>query len=546
MLSLKISGKDVDLPDDFSFTMNLKSPVFGDVGSYSYPFRIPATARNSILLGFRHRIESTTDLYREDNGVFSWNGLPLFQGIVKLKTLNTMAFEGSIFEGEGDFYYQRKNLSLQDVDYGDIMWFVNNTEKMAYINACKNTVYPQRAIAFPMVHNKTYFEEPPTEPMLEYFNYYWDSNLNSIKPGTNTRMVIVPMLYLRYVLKKIFEHLDFVFDDSFFSNDYDYNSLVLYNSVDCNSGLTGYFLYSDWSLVFNYHVPRMTMNEFFSGLESFFNLRFFVNTSSRIIKLISVDEIVKASDYIEFSDKVISVITEIEEQITGYHLKMGMETDDETYTAFKAELEVFLQRFKNPVQSLSDLMHWPLSDYFDLRWVFDENCYYTLAANNSWVEVSNTYFDDFMLSEFIYKKDDQPISTKFSTLMNESVAPQNAVVGSAMTDWKLASAKLFFSRYVDNGYYDRKMVGQHATASNSLFYGGDNGLLNKHYKAYFDFRMAAKFVKITKQMTFMELKDFDFSRKYMIGGIKYLVKTLQVTIKKDRVMPATLECYTCD
>ena len=66
-----------------------------------------------------------------------------------------------------------------------------------------------------------------------------------------------------------------------------------------------------------------------------------------------------------------------------------------------------------------------------------------------------------------------------------------------------------------------------------------------NYKAYFDFIIAAKFVKVTKQMTFMELKEFDLSRKYMIGRIKYLVKSIQVTLQKDRIMHATMECNGC-
>jgi hypothetical protein len=47
-------------------------------------------------------------------------------------------------------------------------------------------------------------------------------------------------------------------------------------------------------------------------------------------------------------------------------------------------------------------------------------------------------------------------------------------------------------------------------------------------------------------MEFRELKNFDFSKKYMIGGVKYLVKSIQVVLKKDRIMPATLECYVCN
>jgi hypothetical protein len=47
-------------------------------------------------------------------------------------------------------------------------------------------------------------------------------------------------------------------------------------------------------------------------------------------------------------------------------------------------------------------------------------------------------------------------------------------------------------------------------------------------------------------MDFLEFRNFDFSWKNMIGGLKYLAKSIQVTMKKDRVTPATMECLTCD
>ncbi len=546
MLSLKIAGRPVDLPDDFSFTMNLKSPIFGEVGSYSYPFRIPNTPRNAILMGFRHRVENTTDVYKEDEGVFMWNGLNLFQGTVKLKTLNSKSFEGSIFEGEGDFYYSRKYLSLQDVDFGEMV-FAGETLKMDYINDCKNRVYPERIVTFPMILNKSYFEKLPPEPVLEYFNYYNGSLIYYFTPSAEPydRSVIVPMLYLRYILDKIFDHLGFVFDDSFFTSDSDYNSLALFNSVDCNTGETGYFEYDKLRLLFNYHLPRMTINDFFLGLETFFNIRFFVNNTTKVVKLKSVDTIVKETDYIEFSQQVISKSTEPEELITGFHLKMEMETDDEFYVASNEAQQTLLTNIKSSVQSVSDLMPWPASDVFDTRFVFDENNYYILNSSKVWVAVTEMYWTWNLFSEWIYKNNDQSIETKFSTLKDDGVTPYNSLIGNAMTEWKKVTPKLFFTHYQDNGYGDQKQVGRCFTPTNNLFYGGQYGLMNKQYKAYLDFRMSTKLVKINKQMSYLELKEFDFSRKYMINGVKYLVKSIQVTLKKDRIMPALLECYPC-
>lgn len=68
MLSLHIDNRPVELPPDFSVTMNLKSPIFGDVGSYSYPFKIPNNAM------MKEKMPPTKD----DLAWFKFVGLMLF------------------------------------------------------------------------------------------------------------------------------------------------------------------------------------------------------------------------------------------------------------------------------------------------------------------------------------------------------------------------------------------------------------------------------------------------------------------------------------
>jgi len=549
MLSLKIDGAPVELPPDFSITLNLKNPIFGEVGSYSYPFKLPNTQRNAIQIGFRHRIPNTADIYHDFNGTFLWKGISLFSGTVKLKELTSDYFYGYMLEGNGDFNYQRKNTSLQNIDFGE-MNFETEYLRLHFINQCAQKVYPERNVSFPQILNKSYFDELPADPGLLYLNNYYGSQINITTTNFN-RTIIVPMLYLRYVLKTIFEQLKFTFDDTFFSTDDAYDSLVLYNSVDCNGGEEGFFKYDKLSLFLNYHVPRMSLNDFFSGLESFFNIRFFVNSNTATVKLISVDKIVKSRDYIEFSDKLISIATEPEEKITGFHLKMDMSTDDETYAIEAPYQEWVLNSIQPPVQSISDLAGWPSSTIFDTRFVIDQDTYYILNSSKEWQPITEMYYTWNLFSQWVYKNRDQTIDTTFSSLMSENIHPYNAIIGNKRDDWKDVTPKLLFIRWEDNGAENSRVSGRGFVTLNnlvthSLLYGGENGLMNKLYKAYFDFRISTKLVKIVKQMDLRELKNFDFSKKYMIGGVKYLVKSIQVVLKKDRIMPATLECYTCN
>ena len=46
-------------------------------------------------------------------------------------------------------------------------------------------------------------------------------------------------------------------------------------------------------------------------------------------------------------------------------------------------------------------------------------------------------------------------------------------------------------------------------------------------------------------MTLLELNQLDFSKKYAIGGNKYLLSEVQVTITNKGIKPATILAYTC-
>jgi hypothetical protein len=161
------------------------------------------------------------------------------------------------------------------------------------------------------------------------------------------------------------------------------------------------------------------------------------------------------------------------------------------------------------------------------------------------------YYTWNLFSQWVYKNKDQSIDTKFSSLMSENIDPYNAIIGNKRDEWESVTPKLLFIRWEDNGTENSRVSGRGFVTLNylvthSLLYPGENGLMNKYYKAYCDFRISTKLVKIVKQMEFRELNNFDFSKKYMIGGVKYLVKSIQVVLKKDRIMPATLECYVCN
>jgi hypothetical protein len=545
MLALFVNDKSLNLTSDISITLKFASPIFNTIGDHTYPFKLPATALNVSILGFKHRIENSANPYQIFDATLEWNGILILKGTLRILRAQSDFYEATLYMDKGDFFYRRKNYTLQDIDFGEMTWS-GETLKVDYFNDCRGHVYPERNFGFPQILNLSYFEQPPLSTCNQWFNYYLTGTMYYFA-YEDPRTILVPMLYLRFVLDRIFKKLEYSLEDEFFSTDPEFNALAIYNNVNANCDILGYFNYDKLKVFMSYHVPVMSINDFLSGLESFFNIRFFVNNITKTVKLVSVDKIVKLTQAVEFSRNVTAIYTELGEPITGYHLKMNMNSDDSFTTAMKSNEDLVLGLIKGAVDKVSDLSPWPGSQNMDIKFVRDENRYY-IMFNRVW-SVSPVSPTDLQLSsEYIYKESSQSIESKFSTLMNEDTGLYPCAVGNAMTEWKDTSPKLFFIKFHPYGGYgtnDEKVYASNYTDNQSLFYRGPTGLFAKHFKAFCDFQMGAKQVKIVKQMNLVELNELDFSKKYAINGNHYLLSEVQVSITNSGIKPATIKAYAC-
>lgn len=542
MLSLFIDGQPIDLKNDFSFTMNLKSPFFNDLGNYSYPFKIPNTPRNAKLLGFRHRVENTADPYSGLQGAFKWNNLDLFSGTVLMKILSGESFEGTIYEGNGDFYYSTKNKSLQNIDFGKLD-FEDSFSFRSYINNSREKCYPEVIVGFPNMFNPLYFDPPTEDPGQTFYNPYELGYIMEYTPGPGSnRNVIVPMLYLRHVLDKIFEYLEFNVEDTFFEKWPEFNKCVIYNSVNCNEGAGGFFGYPPYHIYFNYHLPQISIIDFLSGIETFLNIRFVIDNKRRTVKIVSMDTMVKAPDYIDFSNKFFSLVTSLEEQIRGFLLKMTTDGSDPEMELQTSYDDTISKLIKATVEKVSDLPLWPGAEESEMRWVTQANSYYKMH-NHAWSIFDIN--DLLMATQFIYKERGTTLETKFSTMsgMRSFGGQDEARCKNAMASWRDITPRVLFNKeYFESGYF-YSMNASCFYDNVSFLYQGETGLFANFFQAYFDFRMRTKLVKITLKLDYPDLAGFDFSKKIMVNGVKYLVKSIQVVFKKNEIAPAVLECY---
>jgi hypothetical protein len=558
MLSVKLNGSFVEIGNDFSMTMNLKSPIFNETGSSSYPFKIPITPKNAMIMNFWHRIESTVDVYKEIPCEIFWKEALIFIGIFKCR-VSTDNYEGSLYEGNGYFNYFRKNISLQQIDFGSIL-FDNDQEVIDFMNSCKDNPYPDRVVTFPFIAAELYYDPPMTQQELMYFNWY-DSKgeMGFYVPGPGDRSLLVPMLYFKFIYFKIFEYLKYDLDDHFFTLNEDFDKCVIFNNVNVNEAVTqappdNYFQYlmgetfhdlGPCNILYNYHVPRMSLNDFFTGLENFFNIRLFVNNITKSIRVLSVDDIINSPLCVDFNKNVISITTELDEEIKGFHLKTIPDGNDSILQIEVDKEQITIESIQQPVLTFADLPIWPGCLEEEIRYVILEQKYYSINKYTKiWQKIpSETTIPLF--TQFVIKQIDKVISSSFSVSKGDEQEGYVSI-GVKRENWSAIPFHLLFTKRIDTENPVVNMVAAvNKSDSISFTVNGTNGLYNKFYKNYFNLLLTSRAVNISKLFTHHELAEIDFARKYQINGINYLLSAIQVTLKKTSISTAKIKAYTC-
>ena len=541
MISLTVNDQSLDLGTDFSITFNFKSPIFNETGSYSYPIKIPYSIRNAGILNFKNRVESFRDFYEEfpckiivDN--------QYIQGLLKCKIANNKSYEGSIYGIDGDFYYQIKDLMLNQVDMGS-MSFDTDDLAIQYINDI--LVNPNKTVCFPEIFNDVYLDPVGSCPARLSFNKYLNNHTGIHHTAEDLNpSIIVPMLYFNYVHSKVFESLSFELKDQLFSKRSDFDNLILFNSTPTNNLLDQYpYDLRNW--YFSLHVPRILIKDFLKGIETAFNARYFINGKDKSCKLIAIDDIIKNPSGIDFSKNIISISLDVDEQIRGLSLKMNLDGDDEKQKAFSDEEASYLDTLKGAVPTVADLLPFPYSDLGEYRYVIEDWQLYKQYFSGWLVENS---ISEKLFSQYYYKFEDEKVELAFSSLLDVNGTTTGPVVcGNKKVSWREITPRIFFQNTDWVGGV-LKCFGKSKTANISLFFNehqNEKTLFHVFYKSYSDFRTSTKKVTISKFMTFKEIIDLDFSQKYRINGVNYLLSEVQVTLKNNSISPAVIKAYTC-
>jgi len=547
MLSLSVGNQPLDISDDIAITLKFMSPLFNDIGDYSYPFKLPLTSRNKMVLNWKHKVENASDKYEFFRTSVLWSGIELFAGSLRIQRAGQY-YEAVLYVDKGSFNWESGAIKLHEMNLG-VQLIPNTTDPLYFYNSTLFKVYPQTNFAFPYIENEMFLGTSQSDPELGCYNYNYQYAPLGLRPYTDhgDPSILVPFLFLRFLLQRVFSLMGYTLSDQFFTKSNELANLLIYNSWNLDENQINGTL-TPGAIYYQHHVPRVMVNVFIHGLEKYFNCRFFVNDLRKTITIRGAADILKSPQVIPFSSEVTEMTVLVANKITGVSLTMKPDEGDSWFMERIQWEQEDLVEWTGTVNAFSDLSIPPISNIAmigDVYYVIEDDKYYTATmSSNGYTLIWTQLYQAIVTSTIFNYRYQGPnllkIETEFSNLSED---PPGTIPGcwNLKTDWKKISPRLVFGVI---GPYGIK-----AHSSDSVFslnFNGPHGIFNQFYKAWFDWIIDTRTnVEFKKQLSFMDIRDLDFMAKHEIDGNKYLLSSVSVSLTKTTIKPAIINAYSC-
>lgn len=543
MLQLFADGQQLDT-SGVKFNLMLKNPMFMHnklEGSYIFNFNLPATDRNRKILDFPNRLEKFPQEWKDYKCRILFNGITIVDNsTISVKQTKEITFITNVKVESGNFNYLSRKLYLNEIDYGSDE-FGTPEAAIAQFNFDVNKSWPDVNYSLPKINGlaDTFLPEGTTgyhhKDTLNYYDITLPSYLYDVD---GDKGVLVPFLYLVFVLKNLFKYFGYKLDDQFFSNDNDWKKLMVFNTYNANYGIPsqdddfGYYCTLQ-KINYNNHLPHIKILDFLKGLQNLLNISFHQNSNSRSIRVFDNLKSLQSHDYINLTNVIARSKKTTLINNDGFNLVSKSDGDDE-YFQSKIEIEnKIVKLFGGTLDYVADLP--TNASKYIVYFVNETSSFYLWDYYASSWNVNNI-FDTKIVSQIFSGNKEISISTIVSTLLNNPPYGLNHIsIGNSAINWKDNTPRLVF--------YNGATLCHNTINSKSLLINGDKGIYQNRWRSWIEWEKTARIVELKKLYSPIEILNLDFSKKHRDNGINYLIDKIKIPITENAILPATMTCY---
>ena len=203
MTEIFVNNELIELFNDetivISYAVNNLFEIESRQGTYSNSFKIPATKKNNIILGFTNNVLSVSDLpYLKLPCLIYVDGILQVEGIAQILTATPSEYEVRVLGSNANWFELISDKSLQTALQGceyTHLWNYPN------VTANRSNNWPD-VFVYPNIDYGGLFFEPIAGP-----------------PYTADWFKLYPAVYCKYLFKQIFDNVGLTIDSDWFDND---------------------------------------------------------------------------------------------------------------------------------------------------------------------------------------------------------------------------------------------------------------------------------------------------------------------------------------
>lgn len=287
------NGK-LDLPRDFSITMERTNPLISSEGDSSVPATLPSSPRNLAALGHRERIDRAE---KYDNKVEAMLEIgPIRKhGQLAMDTVHRRnGIDASFYIDNSDLYIKSKNKTLKEIfaNYKEVFGTVSDAmSAMQKVYEIDDEEFDYKI--FPVAISPY---EDNGDQIYQYNNHVESGSLvyeTSIHEGDSVNTVppgygVAPFLKLSRLMELLFYILGYEVTENCLA-EWPYQRLVIvHNCSDCLCNPTVTLFYRDL-------VPSCTLSEFLEWLNNKFHVQPVVDSENKHVKIVAMETMLAIS-----------------------------------------------------------------------------------------------------------------------------------------------------------------------------------------------------------------------------------------------------------
>lgn len=311
MIGIKIKDQFISIYPDTVLGFEMSHPIGMLVnavdliqGGFSFPIDIPMDDINVSIFGRVDRLDVDSILLQDEPCEVWVDGVLLYEGLAHIKgASNNSASLFMIF----NYTYNLKDVTLPSIDYeGPRTLGTDEESRTAKAQDTAENPLDDDFVFCP-VFNPNYRREF-WEAQFPTAQQQWIQNYYDYEDDHYTEFpicAITPFVRLDYILKRIFNHINFVLDNQFQVND-ELKLILLYNNYNINTHSAA--AVSEWNNEINLenHVPFRNAMDLVKAVIGTFALGLFPDYQNKVIELIPFKDLIEGPEHADWTSKAAS------------------------------------------------------------------------------------------------------------------------------------------------------------------------------------------------------------------------------------------------